>query len=36
MPVPFPPALDLSLDLLRCPACHTRRLHPERTALRCP
>ncbi|MFB6524937.1 methyltransferase domain-containing protein [Streptomyces sp. NPDC056399] len=36
MPVPFPPALDLSLDLLRCPACRTRRLHPERAALRCP
>ncbi|MFE7099710.1 methyltransferase domain-containing protein, partial [Streptomyces erythrochromogenes] len=36
MPVPFPPALDLSLDLLRCPACRTRRLHPDHGALRCP
>lgn len=36
MPVPFPPALDLSLDLLRCPACRTRRLHPDHAALRCP
>ncbi|MBP2579747.1 23S rRNA (guanine745-N1)-methyltransferase [Streptomyces sp. PvR006] len=34
--MPFPPALDLSLDLLRCPACRTRRLHPDRAALRCP
>ena len=36
MPVPLPPALELSLDLLRCPTCRTRRLHPERGALRCP
>ncbi|MGW8354531.1 methyltransferase domain-containing protein [Streptomyces wedmorensis] len=36
MPVPFPPALDLSLDLLRCPACRTRRLRPDHAALRCP
>ncbi|WP_327320330.1 putative RNA methyltransferase [Streptomyces sp. NBC_01235] len=32
----LPPALDLSLDLLRCPMCRTRRLHPDRGALRCP
>ncbi|MER7952643.1 methyltransferase domain-containing protein [Streptomyces sp. NPDC096079] len=36
MPVSLPPALDLSLDLLRCPTCRTRRLHPGRGALRCP
>ncbi|PWK64397.1 23S rRNA (guanine745-N1)-methyltransferase [Streptomyces sp. CG 926] len=36
MPVPLPPALDLSLDLLRCPTCRTRRLHPDHGALRCP
>ncbi|WP_420079090.1 methyltransferase domain-containing protein [Streptomyces sp. JL4002] len=36
MPVSFPPALDLSLDLLRCPTCRTRRLHPDHAALRCP
>ncbi|MGW4746629.1 methyltransferase domain-containing protein [Streptomyces sp. NPDC004290] len=36
MPVPFPRALDLSLDLLRCPACRTRRLHLDHAALRCP
>lgn len=36
MPVSLPPALELSLDLLRCPTCRTRRLHPERGALRCP
>ncbi|MET9934238.1 putative RNA methyltransferase, partial [Streptomyces sp. NPDC006324] len=36
MPVSLPPALDLSLDLLRCPTCRTRRLHPECGALRCP
>ncbi|CAM5566400.1 23S rRNA (guanine(748)-N(1))-methyltransferase [Streptomyces tendae] len=36
MPVSLPPALDLSLDLLRCPTCRTRRLHPDRGALRCP
>ncbi|MEV5322256.1 methyltransferase domain-containing protein [Streptomyces sp. NPDC052687] len=36
MPVSLPPALDLSLDLLRCPTCRTRRLHPDHGALRCP
>ncbi|WP_432129683.1 methyltransferase domain-containing protein [Streptomyces tendae] len=36
MPVSLPPALDLSLDLLRCPTCRTRRLHAEGGALRCP
>ncbi|MER7623735.1 methyltransferase domain-containing protein [Streptomyces sp. NPDC126503] len=36
MPVSLPPALALSLDLLRCPACRTRRLHPDHGALRCP
>ncbi|MFJ4340197.1 methyltransferase domain-containing protein [Streptomyces sp. NPDC088915] len=36
MPVSLPPALDLSLNLLRCPTCRTRRLHPECGALRCP
>ncbi|MER6680659.1 methyltransferase domain-containing protein [Streptomyces olivaceoviridis] len=36
MPVSLPPALELSLDLLRCPTCRTRRLHPEHGALRCP
>jgi 23S rRNA (guanine745-N1)-methyltransferase len=36
VPVPLPPALELSLDLLRCPTCRTRRLHPDRGALRCP
>ncbi|BAU83430.1 rRNA methyltransferase [Streptomyces laurentii] len=36
MPVSFPPALGLFLDLLRCPACRTRRLRPDRGALRCP
>ncbi|MCZ9338316.1 methyltransferase type 11, partial [Streptomyces sp. TRM76130] len=36
MPVSLPPALALSLDLLRCPACRTRRLHPDRGTLRCP
>ncbi|WP_330327711.1 putative RNA methyltransferase [Streptomyces pseudovenezuelae] len=36
MPVSLPPALELSLDLLRCPTCRTRHLHPERGALRCP
>ncbi|MEU8824216.1 putative RNA methyltransferase [Streptomyces sp. NPDC048636] len=36
MPVLLPPALELSLDLLRCPTCRTRRLHPDRGALRCP
>ncbi|WP_330336021.1 methyltransferase domain-containing protein [Streptomyces sp. NBC_00557] len=36
MPVSLPPALELSLDLLRCPTCRTRHLHPGRGALRCP
>ncbi|MEU8499664.1 methyltransferase domain-containing protein [Streptomyces lavendulae] len=36
MPVSFPPALDLSLDLLRCPTCRTGCLHPDHGALRCP
>lgn len=36
MPVILPPALELSLDLLRCPTCRTGRLHPDRGALRCP
>ena len=36
MPVSLPPALELSLDLLRCPMCRTRHLHPDRGALRCP
>ncbi|GHB54267.1 ubiquinone biosynthesis protein [Streptomyces viridiviolaceus] len=36
MPVLLPPALELSLDLLRCPTCRTPRLHPDRGALRCP
>ena len=36
MPTSFPPALDLSLDLLRCPTCRTRALHPDGGALRCP
>ncbi|MFF2776018.1 putative RNA methyltransferase [Streptomyces sp. NPDC058052] len=36
MSVPFPPALDLSLDVLRCPVCRTRRLYPGHAALRCP
>lgn len=35
MPVLLPPALGPFLDLLRCPTCHTRRLHPDRGALRC-
>ncbi len=35
MPVLLPPALDLSLDLLRCPTCRTRGLHPDLGALRC-
>jgi 23S rRNA (guanine745-N1)-methyltransferase len=34
--VSLPPALELSLDLLRCPTCRTRRLHPDRGALHCP
>ncbi|WP_037853584.1 methyltransferase domain-containing protein [Streptomyces sp. NRRL S-340] len=36
MPVSLPPALELSLDLLRCPTCRTRPLRPGRGALRCP
>ncbi|MER6032080.1 methyltransferase domain-containing protein [Streptomyces sp. NPDC001851] len=36
MPVTLPPALELSLDLLCCPTCRTRPLHPDRGALRCP
>lgn len=36
MPVSLPPALEISLDLLRCPTCRTHRLHPGRGALRCP
>ncbi|MGW7433170.1 putative RNA methyltransferase [Streptomyces sp. NPDC054861] len=36
MPVSLPPALELTLDLLRCPTCRTGRLHPDRGALRCP
>ncbi|MEU8471778.1 methyltransferase domain-containing protein [Streptomyces sp. NPDC029006] len=36
MPMSLPPALELSLDLLRCPTCPTRHLHPDRGALRCP
>ncbi|MGW5606409.1 methyltransferase domain-containing protein [Streptomyces sp. NPDC003753] len=36
MSVLLPPALELSLDMLRCPTCRTRRLHPERCSLRCP
>ncbi|GGW59177.1 ubiquinone biosynthesis protein [Streptomyces lucensis JCM 4490] len=35
MPVLLPPALELFLDLLRCPTCRTRRLHPDRGTLRC-
>ncbi|MGY4980032.1 methyltransferase domain-containing protein [Streptomyces sp. 900105755] len=36
MPVSLPPALELVLDLLCCPACRTPRIHPDRGALRCP
>ncbi|MFG2530933.1 putative RNA methyltransferase [Streptomyces sp. NPDC048516] len=36
MPVLLPPALELSLDVLRCPTCRTRDLHPDRGSLRCP
>ncbi|MER6531695.1 putative RNA methyltransferase [Streptomyces sp. NPDC001508] len=36
MPVSLPPALELSLDLLCCPTCRTRHLHPDHGALRCP
>lgn len=35
MPVLLPPALELVLDLLRCPTCRTPRLYPARGALRC-
>ncbi|MEV5436743.1 methyltransferase domain-containing protein [Streptomyces sp. NPDC052682] len=35
MPVLLPPALRPFLDLLRCPACRTRRLRADRGALRC-
>ncbi|MFG3121117.1 putative RNA methyltransferase [Streptomyces sp. NPDC048201] len=35
MPVLLPPALELFLDLLRCPTCRTR-LSPGRGVLRCP
>jgi 23S rRNA (guanine745-N1)-methyltransferase len=34
--VSLPPALELSLDLLRCPTCAKHRLHPDRGVLRCP
>ncbi|MBH5338167.1 methyltransferase domain-containing protein [Streptomyces pactum] len=34
MPVPFPPALALCLDLLRCPTCRAPLRH-DRGALRC-
>ncbi|MGW3445858.1 methyltransferase domain-containing protein [Streptomyces sp. NPDC001076] len=36
MPVSLPPALELVLDLLRCPLCRTHRIRPGRGALRCP
>ncbi|WP_369368042.1 methyltransferase domain-containing protein [Streptomyces sp. CG4] len=36
MPVSLPPALERSLDLLRCPTCRRRHLHPARGALCCP
>ncbi|MET9081988.1 putative RNA methyltransferase [Streptomyces sp. NPDC004237] len=36
MPLLLPPALIRCLDLLRCPACRTRRLSPDRGTLRCP
>ncbi|MFF2653522.1 putative RNA methyltransferase [Streptomyces sp. NPDC058045] len=38
MPVSLPPALELCLDLLRCPTCRTspRPLNPDRSTLRCP
>ena len=36
MPMSLPLALELSLDLLRCPTCRTRHLYPDRGALRCP
>ncbi|PWI14656.1 methyltransferase type 11 [Streptomyces sp. Act143] len=34
--MPLPAALATALDLLRCPRCRTGRLHPDRSALRCP
>ncbi|GAA3805570.1 putative RNA methyltransferase [Streptomyces chiangmaiensis] len=36
MPILLPPALELFLDLLRCPTCRTRRLDHGRGSLRCP
>ncbi|MGW3205744.1 methyltransferase domain-containing protein [Streptomyces sp. NPDC001135] len=36
MPVSLPPALEMSLDLLRCPTCRTHHLYLDRGALRCP
>ena len=36
MPVFVPPALEQSLELLRCPTCRTPGLRPDRGALRCP
>ncbi|MFC8342737.1 methyltransferase domain-containing protein [Streptomyces sp. NPDC057280] len=36
MPVLLPPALERSLDLLRCPTCRWRQLRPARGVLRCP
>ena len=36
MPLLLPPALERSLDLLRCPACRTRPLRRDRAALRRP
>ncbi|MBE8474823.1 methyltransferase domain-containing protein [Streptomyces justiciae] len=36
MPALLPPALERSLDLLRCPTCRGRQLHPSHGALRCP
>lgn len=36
MPMSLPRALELSLDLLRCPTCRTRHLDPGCGALRCP
>ncbi|MFI1510742.1 methyltransferase domain-containing protein [Streptomyces sp. NPDC020597] len=36
MPVPLPPALERSLDLMCCPTCRTPHLYPARGALRCP
>jgi len=36
VPLLLPPALERSLDLLRCPACRTRPLRRDRAALRRP